>query len=166
MQKERFELSLEAAKKNIKVADHMVHVTYKVVNDPKLLLSVLENVFLAFSDAIGSILYLERLYKMIPPFRDSFESKFNMFRLRIVEKFKIDKKYINIMQITRDIVLEHKNSPVEFVKNNKLIICDDNYKTKVLEISDVKEIVQIAKNFVNLVDTIVRGRNVFYRRST
>lgn len=165
MQKERFELVLEAAKKNIRIADHMVFVTYKVVEDPKLLLSVLENVFLAYSDAMGAILHLERLYKMIPPVRDSFESKFNMFRLRIVERFKIDKKYIKDMQIVRDLILKHKNSPVEFVKDKNLIICDDNYKTKILKLSDVKDIVQEAKSFVNLIDTIVRGRNVFYRRS-
>ena len=41
---EKFQESLLKAKKNIHLADHMIFVTYKLVNDPRLLLSAIKNI--------------------------------------------------------------------------------------------------------------------------
>ena len=60
---ERYEIALENAKKNIRVADHMLSVTYKLVNDPKMLLAVMERINNALSYSVASILHYERLYK-------------------------------------------------------------------------------------------------------
>ena len=63
---EKYEEIRDKAIKNIKIADHMLTQTYPLVKDPRLLLTVLENVFLSLTNAIGALLYFERLYKRVP----------------------------------------------------------------------------------------------------
>ena len=77
---EKFQELRDAANKKLQLADHILTMTYPIVKDPKLLLSVVENLFLAFSYGIGSVLHYERLFKRIPPFPDNFASKFELFR--------------------------------------------------------------------------------------
>ena len=102
---EKFQENREKAKKNLKIADHMLGVTFPLVKDTKLLLAVIENIFLSYTNAIAAILYFERAFKRIPPFQETFESKLNMFRERCVEKYKIDKSYLTEVQDIRDIII-------------------------------------------------------------
>ena len=65
---EQFQIERELAKQKIKVADHIISVTYPLVKDPKLLLGVLENIHSALMHCISAILEYDRLFKRIPPF--------------------------------------------------------------------------------------------------
>ena len=64
---EQFQESRDNAKKKIQIADHMLGVTYPLVKDTKLLVVIMENIFLAYTNAMAAILYHERLFKRIPP---------------------------------------------------------------------------------------------------
>jgi hypothetical protein len=119
---EKFQEARERAKKNIAVADHMLSVTFPLVKDTKLLLAIIENIFLAYTNSIAAILHHERLFKNIPPFQETFESKFNMFREMCSSKYKIDKSYLTEIQDIKDIITEHKKSPVEFKRGDKFVI--------------------------------------------
>ncbi|MCP3682530.1 MAG: hypothetical protein GY861_07545, partial [bacterium] len=46
---EKFQEAREKARKNINVADHMFCMTYPLVKDNRLLLAILENIFLGFT---------------------------------------------------------------------------------------------------------------------
>ena len=56
---EKFKESLLNAKKKILAADHMCAVTFEIMHNPKILMSVIENAFQAVSYAMDSILFLE-----------------------------------------------------------------------------------------------------------
>ena len=159
---EKFQELREHAKRKISIADHMLTQTYPLVQDPKLLLAVLENVFLAFTNAVGSTLYYERLFKRIPPFQDNFESKFNMFQRRIANKHEIGEKYIETIKEIKNLIIQHKKSPVEFARKDTFIICNENYKMRTISIDDMKSYIKTAKEFINLTQNItMKNEDIF-----
>ena len=160
---ELFQEAKERAKKNIQIADHMLSVTYPLVKDTKLLLAIIENIFLAYTNAMSAVLYYNRLLKLIPPFKDNFESKFNIFRQRFVDKYKIDRNYIIEMQNLRDIIIGHKKSPVEFVRKDRFVICSDNYKLKTLNLEDIKRYLNKAKLFIEEATNIISKNEGLFR---
>ena len=143
----------------------MLTQTYPLVQDPKLLLAVLENVFLAFTNSMSSILYHERLFKRIPPFQDNFESKFNMFRARIADKHEIDKKYLTTIKEVKDLIVQHKKSPVEFTRKDMFVICNEDYKMRTVSINDIKDYIKEAKEFMNISQIItMKNEDIFDKR--
>lgn len=159
---ERFQEARQKAIRNIHIADHILTQTYPLVNDPKLLLAVMENVFLSLTNAMASILHYERLFKRIPPFQDNFDSKFNMFKLKIVNKYKIEKDIILFIQNIKDTIIKHKKSPIEFARKDKFVICSDNYDLKTLSIKDIKEYINKAKLFIHVANNITRENEYIF----
>ncbi len=151
---EKFQELRQKAEKRLKTADHMLTMTYPFVQDPKLLMAVVENLFLALANAMGSVLYYERLFKRIPPFQDTFISKFNMFKEKCSPKYKIDAQYLQLIMEIRDIIVEHKKSPVEFSKKDRFIICSDDYKMKSVTVSQLKDYIKKTKLFITEVHNI------------
>lgn len=162
---EKFQELRENAKRKISIADHMLTQTYPLVQDPKLLLSVLENVFLALTNSMGAILHYERLFKRIPPFQDNFDSKYNMFRARIVERHDIERGHVEIIKEVKDIILQHRQSPVEFTRKDKLVICNGDYKMKTISVNDIREYIREAKDFINLAQMITMKNEEIFNKN-
>jgi hypothetical protein len=162
---EKFQELRENAKKKINIADHILTQTYPIIQDPKLLLAVLENIFLALTNGMGSILYYERLFKRIPPFHDNFDSKFNMFSARIVNRHKIDRKHSEMIRDVKSIIVQHRQSPIEFSRKDKLIICNDNYDMKTVSVDNIKEYVMMAKEFLNVADAITSKEEDIFNKN-
>jgi len=152
---EKFEECKEKAGKCIHIADHMISVTYPLVKDTKLLLAIMENIFLSLTNSMASVLHYERMYKRIPPFQDNFDSKFRMFKERCINRFNIDKSYILFIQDIKDVIVSHRKSPVEFVRKDKFVICSDNYRMKAISIEDIKKYVSKAKVFIEEMNNII-----------
>src|SRR3989338_8576443 len=115
---EKFQELRDAAAKKLQLADHILTITYPMVKDPHLLLSSVENLFLAFSYGMGSVLHYERLFKRIPLFPDDFASKFEIFRDKCAKRYNVDEECLKIMKSLREIIIAHKKSPMEFQRNN------------------------------------------------
>ena len=162
---ESFQESRRRAERNLQIAEHMLTVTYPLLQDAKLLLGVTENIFLGITNSMSAVVFFERTYKRIPPFHDNFESKFNTFTARIVPRYGIDKKYITLLKTIKEIVLKHKKSPIEFARKGKFVICDDKYNVRQIteqelrtHLNDAKEFHQIAKRLV------ARSESFFVKR--
>lgn len=153
---ERFQEELAAAKQKWKIADHMIFMTYPLVKDNKLLLAVLENIFLALTHAMSAVLWYERTYKRIPPFNEaSFESKFSMFRNRCVTRLKIDPSYVTLITDIRELVSEHKKSPVEFARKDKFVICSSGYDMKTITIDQIKRHISTTRSFIACAEALI-----------
>ena len=152
---ERYELERRKSVRNIRIADHMLTVTYLLVNDPKLLVAVMENTFLAMTQAMGALLHYERLYKRVPPFYNNFESKFNIFKERCIRKHSLDPGYLLMMQNLKEFLMEHRKSPVEFSRGGRFVVCNDSYKMKTISIVEMKKNVERAKVFIAHVLSII-----------
>ena len=50
----------------------------------------------------------------------------------------------------KEVILQHRKSPIEFSRKDKFVICDGDYKMKVVSINDIKEYIRETREFVNL----------------
>lgn len=159
---EKFQELRAISRKKIGIADHMLTQTYPLIQDPKLLLAVLENVFLALANSMGAILHYERLFKRIPPFQDNFDSKYNMFRAKIVDKYGIERKYVEVINEVKDMIVQHRKSPVEFTRKDKLVICNGDYKMKTISVDNIKQYIADTKEFIVMAQRITaRDEGIF-----
>ena len=152
---EKFQECREKARKKLKVADHMITMTYPLVRDTRLLMAVMENLFLALTNSMASVLYYERLFKRIPPFHDNFDSKYNMFRAKVVPRYKINMEHITMLNEIKDIIIQHKKSPVEFSRKDMFVIASDSYKLKTISVDQIRKYIARSKQFLEEMEEIV-----------
>lgn len=150
-----YEKYIREASRTFKIADHMISVTYPLVKDTKLLLAVLENINLTLTNSISALVHYDRFYKRLPPFQDTFESKFNIFRVKCMSMYDIDKTYIELIQNIQALIKEHKSSPIEFIRKDKFVICSDNYNIKTLSLKDLREYITQTKNFMDKINQVI-----------
>ena len=152
---EAYQRMKQEAKKKISLADHMLSVTYPLVQDSKLLLAVLENIFLALTHTMATLLYYERIYKRVPPFFDTFESKYRLFSEKCVPRYALEEDYLHFLREIKEILMAHKRSPIEFSRKDQFVICSEDYQLKVLHPADIKVFVAKTKDFFNMVDSLL-----------
>jgi hypothetical protein len=162
---EKYEELRDIARKRIQIADHMLTMTYPMVKDPKLLLAVVENIFLALTNSIGSLLYYERMYKIIPPFQDTFVSKFNMFKQKSVRRHNIGEDMVLLVQEIKDIILQHKKSPVEFTRNDSFVICSEDYKMKTISLEKMKNYILRSRALMQQIEGIIKKKQKEYEKT-
>ena len=159
---EKFQELRDSASKKLQIADYVLTMTYPLVKDPKLLLSVVENLFLAYSYSISSLLHYERLFKRIPPFPDDFSSRLDLFVDRCMGRYDIDSENMKIIRDLKEIIVAHKKSPVEFSRKDSFVICDGNYQFRTISSSTVKGYVEKAKLFIKKASSIVgKDKSIF-----
>ena len=160
---EKFQELRDAANKKLKIADYILTMTYPLVKDPKLLLSAIENLFLAYSYSISSLLHYERLFKRIPPFPDDFSSKLGMFADRCLEKYGIDSENTGIIMDIREIIIDHKKRPIEFSRKDSFVICDGDYRFRTVSQAVIKGYIEKAKLFIRKISSIVSKDEAIFR---
>nr|MCK4929743.1 hypothetical protein [Nanoarchaeota archaeon] len=162
---EQFQILRDKALQKIKVADHMLFMTYPLVKDPRLLLSIIENIFASLDYGVSALLQHERLFKRIPAFHDTFPSRFDMFKNKMIPRYKINPTYAKLIIDVRGIISEHKKSPVEFARKDKFIICSPSYSLKTIDINLVKKYIFETKIFVDNINKIVSKHEGIFTRS-
>jgi hypothetical protein len=162
---EEFQVLRDKALQKIRIADHMLFMTYPVVKDPKLLLAIIENIFVSLDSGIGALLHHERLFKKIPAFNDTFPSRLEMFRSRMAPKYSFSRNQINLVTDVKSILSEHKNSPVSFIRKDKFVICSPSYSIKTVDINLVKKYIFETKIFLNQINKIVSENERIFIRS-
>ena len=160
---EKFQELRDSAGKKLQIVDYMLTMTYPLVRDPKLLLSVAENLFLAYSYSISSLLHYERLFKRIPPFQEDFSSKLDMFADRCLKKYSIDSENISIIRDLKEIIVAHRKSPVEFSRKDSFVICDGDYRLRTISPGIIKGYVEKAKLFIKKASSIVGKDESIFR---
>jgi hypothetical protein len=146
---EKIRVARDKAAKNIQFADHLLTQTYPTVRDPKLLLAVLENIFLAVTNSMAALLHHERENHRIPPFQDTFDSKFNMLKLKVAQNYGISNEELHFILEVKNLVVSHKQSPVEFAKKDAFVICSDKYNLKTIYYDQMKKFLSQSKELVH-----------------
>ena len=144
---EKFLENILAAEKTLQTADHLVYVTFPVVKDKRLLLKIMQETRNAITNCINSILQYEYLYKRITLYKDS-KSNLKIFVERCATRYKITKEEINLILELFDFIEKHRESPFEFVKDEKVVILSNNLKQKILTLEKTKEFLVLGKNIL------------------
>jgi hypothetical protein len=148
-------LEVEKANKCLKVADHMLNITYPMVKDPKILVNVLDNLNSGIYASISALLFLEEYNRNIPSFQDNFESRFFVFKMNCVDRFKINHKYLPFITDLRAMLEAHKKSPVEFIRKDKYVMCSHDYEITELNKKVLYDALLKAKVFIDEINNII-----------
>ena len=139
--------NFEESKKHLKIAEHMIIISSTILGESTLFPKILEELHKSADFLIKSLLQYEYYQKNIPIYRDQ---KLNMktFREKISPKYFQYEEHNLLMQTLLSGSMK-KNSPVEFVKKDKLILMSDgNYRTieKEVIMNFAKNLRKILKN--------------------
>ena len=160
---EKYQELREKAKSTLNKADHMLTMTYPMLNEPKILISVNNNMLQAMEQAMTAILEYERLFKRIPAYHEDFISKANIFRDKIIPRHGIDPKYLKLMMDLREIMKAHEESPVEFTRKSKFVMADENYHLRTITATDLKKQLNKAKLFIDEATILTRENDRVFR---
>lgn len=154
---------VEQANELLKRADHMASVTYQVVNETKLLVVIVDNLYQAAIKAMDAVLHYDYLYKRIGELPANTRERMNFFRETAARRYNIPREQILALYELYDLVEKHKKSPMEFVRKETYVIASTDYKLRLLDLKKVKQYVEATKMFIRKVNSIVGARD---RRSS
>lgn len=134
--------SLRNAEKYLLNADHLISVTFKVVDDKRILLNVLENLYKSLLYGIDSILKYEAATKKARLFKES-RKNLQLFKM-IADAYSITSSEMRFIDEIFYITKKHKESSMEFLKNDKVIIMSDDLPYY-LQISTIQKYIENTK---------------------
>ena len=146
---------LDKANELIKRADHMFYVTYPLVKDNKLIITMAENISRGMICAMDAILMYEKLYKRISLYPEDFKVKMDMFRDSIARRYDIKREHIVLIHDLKKFLDERKSSGTEFVKNDKYVFFSQKQELKNLDLNLLKQNLNMSKEFLRKVNGIL-----------
>lgn len=156
---EKFFENLISAEKTIRAADHIVYVTFPLIKDKRLLLKVIQETRNAVALCINAILQYEYMFKRINLYKDS-KSNFRTFVDKCSQRYNISQQEIKIVLELFEIMQKHKESPFEFIKEEKIIILSNGLKPTTLTLEKTKEFLITVKEILRKTREIF-GKNSF-----
>ena len=143
---ERFILSLEKARQELETADQLAYMTYPLIKENRLLLKILEKLYLSVLNAINAILQYEYMYKRITLYKDA-KINLDTFK-RVALRYHLNEEQLKKLMEIISLGEKHKKSPFEFAKNDKIVIMSDNMATETITIEKIKGFIIESKDFL------------------
>lgn len=148
---QQFQDNLSKAVRHIQIADHMAYVTYPLVNDKRLILKIFEETHESIINLIIAAVDYETFSKDLEILKND-EEKIKRFFSIYSRNYLTGEQIIQIKEII-EINQKHRQSAVEFVRKDKIVIMLDNLKTHSLDIRIIKSYLLTAKEFLMKVNS-------------
>lgn len=142
--------------KHFKTADHLIYVTYPLIKDIKLLVNIIENLNKSLIYGMDAILEYDKLFKRISQFPDDFKTKMEIFKTSCAKRYNISREHIVLIEDLKNILDHREKSPMEFIRKDKFVICNDDFKMRTLNYEKVKDFVNNARPFIAKVNKVLR----------
>lgn len=152
---EKIRFMLKESNRSLSTSDHLLYMTYPLIKDMKILMSVIENLNRSLVGAMDSLLYYERYYKRLSFIPEDFQSRLELFK-RVAEKYNIDRESVQLIRDIKGICDFRAKSPMEFARRDKFVISDDEFKLKTINYEKIKDYLNKSKVFISKVNKIVR----------
>ena len=146
---------LEKAEKHYSSANHLLNTTLPAIKDPKLLLGVVENIFLCLESAIDALLFHDRELLLISPPPKSFEGKLAVFQTRTAPRNKIDSSFVDLAVTMKELMELHKKTPIEFRRKDAFIITGKDYRLRPLTAPLLAQQLEKTKQFLEYTKVII-----------
>ena len=152
-------LAQQRAEQQYNAAFHLLKVTMPVVNDPKLLIGVVYSLFQSMEAAMDAILAYDRQLQLVPAYSSTFASKFGLFRARSARRHQVPQEMVQAIETLQKVLELHKNSPMEFPRGSKMVLANSDYQLKVLSLQEIKQYLTLAKDFLQITDTVLTAHS-------
>jgi hypothetical protein len=123
-------------------------MTFPIVKDKRLLLKIVVETKRAIALCINSILQYEYLHKRIELKKEP-EFNFRTFKEKSSKRYLISGEEVEKISELFEIVKNHENSSMEFLKEDEIIILSDKMEKRTLTIEKTKEFLQLSKDLLN-----------------
>lgn len=143
---EEYKKDLKEALKHLQIADHMTYVTFPFVNEYRLLLKIFDEIYLSIMNCINAVLNYEYLYKRIRIYNNNNDNLDTFFR--IAKNYDISDEQIKKIKEIINTNKKHKQSAMEFVRKDRIVIMGDNLGTQILDIIITKQYLLVAKELL------------------
>ena len=145
----------EKAKFQHHAASHLLNTTYPVVKDPRLFLGVIGNLVTAADYATQAVLEHLHQQKKIPVYGKTLSSQILMLRSNVAQKYNLETKHILLILELRNLLEQHKKSPVEFQRGERFVICDEEFRYKMVGVKELRSNVEEINNFLAKIKSII-----------
>jgi len=153
---EKFLEYLREAEKIVQTVDHMAYVTFPLIKDKRLLLKLLIETKTAVANCINAILQYEYLNKRITLFKDP-KINFRVFKEKCAPGYKITYEEIKLISELFEVSEKHKQSQMEFLKDDKIVILSKNLDINVITPEKTKRFLALAKDILRKTRDSFRG---------
>lgn len=135
-----FELLVQA-ENSLKTIDHLVYITYPLINEKRLLKKILEDLYTSARNIIQAIIIFERIYKRI-----DFQENTNINFVKInAQRYNFLPEEIQAVEELLNLTEKYKISQMNFIRKDKLVIIDDNLKSESIGIDQLKKYLSLLK---------------------
>ncbi len=148
--------SINNAIKNIKVADHMLYVTFPVIKDKRLLMKVLDQTYDAVICTINAVLQYDHTFKRIKIQNDA-QANFNIFLEKCARRYNITSEEAQEIVEIISLMSYHKKSSLEFQRKDKVVIMSDKLKTTTIDSEILRKYLTLAKSLITKVRAVVKA---------
>jgi len=141
--KEKFLTELEECDKTIQAAEHILTVTYPLIKEKKLLINLVESAYHLLEKLINLVIDFEYKNKTVSFYGD-FHTNWETFRE--IHKKYIEKDVLANLEKIRKIYLAHKQSPIEFTKQDEFVIMLDSLDIETVNQDKLMSMLNALKN--------------------
>lgn len=144
------------ARKELKLADHMVYVTYKLLNDRKIILSVANHISNALNRTIFAFLENERDYKRVYHLPENEQLRLAYFLRDYSEKFRlsIDEEEMIVKLNKLSSISGGESYNVQ--KNDVIHVVNGSFRVETVSVGIIKKYLSNARELINRIEGIVR----------
>lgn len=157
MSMEKMVTCAEEAKKAFVTADHLVYVTFPLLNDQKLLATIAEKLHVALNKGMQAVLEYDYLYKRIQFVPNDFEGRMTLFKQYALRRYHFNPECLTLMTDLNEIVNRRKESPMEFVRRDRFVIASSDFRLKTITVDKMKQYAQHTKTFISKVAEIIQA---------
>ena len=143
---EIYEQNLKEAVRHLQIADHMTYVTFPLINEYRLLLKIFDEIYLSTVGCVNAVLNYEFLYKRIHLY-SGFIDNFDTF-VKMGRSYDLSNEQIKKIKEIIDLNKKHKQSAIEFVRQDRVVIVSDSLGTNVVDIIAIKQYLLVAKELM------------------
>ena len=139
---EKYPQDLKDSLKHLKIADHMIYITFPLIKEKRLLIKIFDEIYKSVFYCINAVLDYENLQINIEK-----QNNFKIIADRYLKEYFSNEE---IREITKILSLskQHKGSAMEFVKGENFVIMSDSLNTKTLDLEKVKKYLIFTKNIL------------------
>lgn len=145
--------NLIKAEKAINIADHIIYITNPLLNDKRLLIKALDCLYESLNYIINSLLENETYWKRIE-LSKNYQEDISIFFEKIAPKLNLEDKHIKTIKEIINLNKFHKKSPMEFMREKRVIILSEDLSTKKIDPEELK------KHLVYTKEILIKAKNL------
>ena len=155
---EKINRLVQESNQDFRTADHLIYINATMHGSNKLLLFIAKKLYLAGLNSIDAVLHYEKVERRISFLPSDFGSKIYIFESEVLPRMRVVPDILEVLKELNLILNEHKESPIEFSRGDKFVICNDGYSTiRTLDLETLKSYRNIIRNFLYISNGMVKN---------